>query len=109
MSNHATIVRTDQATKPHRLTPTMKRRLRHDAEAAIERLISLLDQLDGDPDFEPELSQSTGAYAYENQALSWALPAVEADDSDDEPNADDQDNTWHTTPFAIDQRGTGWL
>ena len=100
-----------------RLTLPYKRELRANAEAAIDRLITLIDAIDNDPDFEPNLG-SNGASSVHFDQLRWAAGVTDdreeqcedegADQGDDEPNADDQDCTWFVTPFAMDQQGTFW-
>ena len=66
-----------------RLTLPYKRELRANAEAAIDQFITLIDAIDGDPDFEPDLSQSTGNAAHENQRETWAALSVEGDRNED--------------------------
>lgn len=106
-----------------RLTQSYKRHLRAAAEARVEQLLALLDALDGDPDLEPNLGSNTQHQSLNQEGWAWTGDddrEVEcedegaqcddegADQGDDEPNADDQDITWHVTPFAMDQQGTFW-
>lgn len=74
---------TAAAQKPRRLTNKYRRELRERAEEVIQYLIDLVDQLDGDADFEPELSQDTGFDNWNDQAIHWMLPAQEGDDTAD--------------------------
>jgi len=83
--NARTAFHTAASSQPRRLTRGYKRQLRQDAEAAIEALIGLLDQIDGDSDLEPYLSQTSGGGAGENQEREWIFPAEEHENSDDEP------------------------
>ena len=84
-----------------RLTPAYKRQLRARAEARVEELLALLDAIDGDPDLEPDLSQSTGYAAWENQCVTWSRPAREGDSKEDlEPDERD-------LPIPS-ERGVGW-
>ena len=44
---------------PREMTPAAVRKWRAYAEDLIERAITILDELDGDPDFEPSLADTT--------------------------------------------------
>jgi hypothetical protein len=82
-----------------RLALAYKRELRRSAEAWVERLVTLLDGLDGDPYLEPELSQSRGQSEREDQGISWSSPALEGEESEDlEPatarETGDQTGNW---------------
>jgi len=106
------------------------RQMRAKIAKAAQRLIDLLDQIDGDPDMEdggdpePSLGWTSGI----DQRLlnvGWGsdlgvtddLEQVcedegaqcddEGHDSDSEPD-DREDGMWNVIPFAMDQRGTNW-
>ncbi|MBX9452040.1 MAG: hypothetical protein KL801_09395 [Mesorhizobium sp.] len=76
-----------------------QRRLRTAVETEIERLISLLDTMDGDPDIEAngdeedghadDLEPSLGGGGYWTDA--GQMYDLEQDTSDDEPNGDELD------------------
>jgi hypothetical protein len=66
------------------------RQLRSKIADAAERLIAVLDWIDGDPDMEPDLSQTTGSSAFESQALAWRKPAAEGDSSEDLEHSGDE-------------------
>ena len=101
------------------------RQMRAKIAEAAQRLIDLLDQIDGDPDLEDggDSEPSLGSLAQIHQG-NWSASAWGSDigatddleeqcdddgiDTDSEPNADDQDSTWLVTPFAVDQSGAGW-
>lgn len=66
------------SVSPHRRRQIQASRLRTRIEADIERLISILDCLDGDPDFEPSLG---GVPAFRDGTVD-----LEGDFSDYEPS-----------------------
>ncbi len=70
-------------------------RLRKEARDEIERLLSFLDQTDGDPDFEPSLA-----------GYSLGMDDREGDPADTEPSLGwtDQEARWgrHATPADVD-------
>lgn len=60
----------------------MKQESRAAIEDAIERLVNLLDQVDGDPDLEPYLS----GYENDDDREADAGDEAEVDDADSEPS-----------------------
>lgn len=77
-----------------RLTAAYKRQLRRTAELALERLLSLLDELDGDPDLEDghdieAVSEDEGA-----QCEDEGAPEFEE---------------CGTAPFSMNQLGNRWF
>ncbi len=100
------------------------RQMRAKIAEAAQRLIDLLDQIDGDPDFEPSLGSVGASNPHWMPGAPWAQGANddreevsedegaqcddEGFDSDSELNADDMDNTWEVAAFAMDQTGVKW-
>ena len=97
-------------------------RSREAIEAHIDRLISLLDMIDGDPDMEPSLGSIetlaiSGAYGVlpdSASQLGWARSGTSdrEQDAGDEPESDEDEEHWrqiptlNRLPSAV---ATGWL
>ena len=102
------------------------RQLRAKMADAVERLIAAMDEIDGDPDIEPSGDENETSLATmdgRNHVIDFAGDTDdrevecedEGHDSDTElngdegdNNADDEDNIWIVTPFALNQEGTKW-
>lgn len=96
-----------------RLTASYKRALRHTAELAIERLLSLLDDLDGDTDLEPSLG-SSGTMNHFNWACNGGVNDDREEACEDEgAQCDDEGATEFEecgpAPFAMNQLGNRWF
>lgn len=81
----------------------MRPTIRQQAEEAIERLISLLDELDGDADLEPngDLEPSLGIGVALNPFGGWhyVTDDREGHDASDEPDDSTNPQTMNPTPI----------
>ena len=76
---------------------------RHQIEEAIKRLIALLDDLDGDPDLEPngDLEPSLGVGMVLDRATGWRYCSDdhEGHDASDEPDDNTNPQTMNPPPI----------
>lgn len=63
------------------VTPEMRARL----EATIEALVSLLDEIDGDPDLEPDTDEPSLGWTYDNDGVPVPPVFASGDDREEEP------------------------